>query len=360
MKKKLCKKIIAILTIVCMLVAFTACTSESQKQNSASATQSQEVKQSPETNSASAQPIETKSPSASGKKLKFGVSTNALANLHNRHMFESVIKEVEKAGHEVVQVNANGDAAQQSMDIENLVQAGCNVIVVQNGDAFSLKNAVQEASKAGIYVISQDSGWMDGCSALFTLNSFKVGADIYMMLAGETGFAGKIITTGHQDNFALRSIGALQQDFVKEYSGLKIVAHVQTTFPGTTEVTYNGLESALLANPDVAAIWTSQDLEAMGAIQALKEANLYPKVKCVGVDGELDVLKDIKAGGSVLCTVISDLDGCAVNIVKYGERLCAGEKLPKAVDIPYSVVTADNVDEFIKKAEEDQVKYAEK
>ncbi len=351
MKKKVFTRLLTLLAIVAILFTlFTGCTSTKATESNATTTQAA---------GGTSANNETTAAAGNGEKLKIGVSTNALANIHNRHMFESVIKEAEKAGHEVVSVNANGDASQQSMDIENLVQAGCKAIIVQNGDAFALKNAVQEASKQGIVVISQDSGWIDGCSAMFTLNSFKVGADIFMMLAGETGFTGKIITTGHQDNFALRSIGALQQAFVKEYTGLQIVAHVQTTFPGTTEVTYNGLESALLANPDVAAIWTSQDLEAMGAIQALKEADLYPQVKCVGVDGEVDVLKDIKARGSVLCTAVSDLDGCAVNIVKYAQRLCAGEKLPKAVDIPYTIVTADNVDDFIAKAESDSKTYAE-
>ncbi|RAZ26026.1 hypothetical protein DK853_50045, partial [Klebsiella oxytoca] len=71
----------------------------------------------------------------------------------------------------------------------------------------------------------------------------SVQADICMLLAAEVGFTGKIITTGHQDNFALRSGYYIHNAFVEEY-GFEVVAHVQTTFPGTTEVTYNGLDSA--------------------------------------------------------------------------------------------------------------------
>lgn len=354
MKKMNMMKLLAVvLTTALMATTLAGCTSENS--GSSTAAPAEDTATGDQTAESPAKPA----PANTGS-LKIGISTNALSNIHNRHMFESVTEAVKAAGHEVVAVNANGDAAQQAVDIENLVQAGCHVIVIQNGDSFSLQNAVKEAAADGVKVISQDSGWVDGCSILFTLNSFKVGADIYMLLAAETSFSGKIITTGHQDNFALRSIGALQQAFLNEYSDLQEVAHVQTTFPGTTEVTYNGLESALIANPDVAAIWTSQDLEAMGAIQALKEAGLYPQVKCVGVDGELDVLKDIAAGGSVLCTAVSDLDGCAASIVEYSERLYAGdETCPRFVDIPYTIVTKENVDEFIAKAEEEQSKYAE-
>lgn len=348
-----------VLTTMMMTTVITGCTSENSRTGTAAATE-KSVSGGETTAPGDAVKTSVNAGEAKTGILKIGISTNALSNIHNRHMFESVIEAVKAAGHENVAVNANGDAAQQAIDIENLVQAGCDVIVVQNGDSFSLQNAVKEAAADGVKVISQDSGWMEGCSILFTLNSFKVGADIYMLLASETSFSGKIITTGHQDNFALRSIGALQQAFLSEYSDLKEVAHVQTTFPGTTEVTYNGLESALIANPDVAAIWTSQDLEAMGAVQALKEAGLYPQVKCVGVDGELDVLKDIAAGGSVLCTAVSDLDGCAENIVKYSERLCAGDDTcPRFVDIPYTIVTIENAEEFIAKAQEEQSEYAE-
>lgn len=290
--------------------------------------------------------------------LTIGISTNALANIHNRHMFEGLKEEAESRGHTVVTANANGDPAQQANDVENLVQAGCDVIVIQNADNFSLKNAVQEALDAGVRIICHDTGWIDGIDSMFLLNSMAVQADICMLLAAEVGFTGKIITTGHQDNFALRSGSYIHDAFVEEY-GFEVVAHVQTTFPGTTEVTYNGLDSALTANPDVVAIFTSQDLEAMGAIQALKEHDLYGKVKCVGVDGEVDVLNDIKAGGSVLCTAISDLDSSNVAVVDACEKLMAGEYVAKYNEIPYNIVTQDNVDEFFEKATAEAEKYAE-
>ena len=269
-------------------------------------------------------------------------------------MFEGLREEAEGRGHTVVTANANGDPTQQANDIENLVQAGCDVIVVQNADNFSLKNAVQEARMAGIRVICEDTGWIDGIDAMFLLNSIAVQADINMILAAEVGFSGKIITTGHQDNFALRAGSYIHDAFVEEY-GFDVVAHVQTTFPGTTEVTYNGVDSALTANPDVVAIFTSQDLEAMGAIQALKEHDLYPQVKCIGVDGEVD----IQADGSCIATVVSDLDSANVNVVDACEALMAGEDVAKYHEIPYAVVTKENVDEFLEKATAEAEKYAE-
>ena len=87
--------------------------------------------------------------------------------------------------------------------------------------------------------------------------------------------------------------------------------------------------------------------------------NLYPQVKCVGIDGEVEVLRDIKAGGSVLCTVISDLDGANAEVCELAEKLMAGKSVQKYTSVPYDIVTIENVDVFLAKAEEEAAKYAE-
>ena len=66
-------------------------------------------------------------------------------------------QKVEAAGYECISTNANGTAVQQSTDIENLVQQGCDVIVVMNGDTDGLTNAVKEASEKGVHIISVES-----------------------------------------------------------------------------------------------------------------------------------------------------------------------------------------------------------
>lgn len=344
------KKIFALLLVLVMSLSLAACGGTTQEEPKKEETKAPETSQSQE---------ETKAPETAVKTgaLTIGISTNALANAHNRHMFTGLQNEVEAAGHKAVTTNANGDPAQQANDIENLVMAGCDVIVIQNGDQFSLQNAVKDAIANGVHVISYETGYFEGIDCMYQLNSIKVQADICMALAAEVGFGGKVITTGHQDVFSLRAAGYIHDAFLAEYD-FEEVAHVQTTFPGTTEVTYNGLDAALTANPDVVAIFTSQDLEAMGAIQALKEHDLYPQVKCIGVDGEIDVLNDIKNDGAVICTAISNIDGANKSIVETCEKIMAGEPVMKFVDIPYDIVTKANVDTFLAKAESDAALYA--
>ncbi len=360
MKKKLAS-VCAIALVLTMLVS--GCGSSENQGTTEEAVETTETVETESENEPEAVENETASKEASQEGttadgMTIGISINALGNIHNRHMFEGLKATCEARGHEVIGVNANGDATQQVTDVENLIQAGCDVIVIQCADSFSMKNVVADAASKGIYVISQDAGWIEGCSAMVQLNYFSIQTDICMMLGAEIGYEGKIITTGHQDNFALRAAGYVHDAMIEEW-GFEEVAHVQTTYPGTTEVTYNGLDSALTANPDVDAIFTSQDLEAMGAIQALKEHDLYPQVKCVGIDGEVDVLRDIKAEGCVLCTVISDIDGANEAVCNTAEKLMAGQSVQKYISVPYDIVTIDNVDEFLEKAEDEAAQYAE-
>lgn len=351
------KRIIALITLVAILMTAVACTAQ-QPDNPAPAESS--ISAEVPTPAADETPAseEASGESTAASTFTIGISINGVGNIHNRHMFEGLRETCEARGHKVVAVNANGDATQQVADVENLIQAGCDVIVIQCADSFSMKNVVADAAAKGIYIISQDAGWIDGCSAMVQLNYFSIQTDINMMLGAEIGYQGKIITTGHQDNFALRAAGYVHDAMITEF-GFEEVAHVQTTYPGTVEVTYKGLDSALTANPDVDAIFTSQDLEAIGAIQALKEHDLYPQVKCVGIDGEVEVLRDIKAGGSVLCTVISDLDGANAEVCELAEKLMAGKSVQKYTSVPYDIVTIENVDVFLAKAEEEAAKYAE-
>ena len=89
-----------------------------------------------------------------------GVSINALDAINNQQTYNLMQQKCEGAGFRYAATNANGDAVQQSTDIENLVQMGCNFLVVLNGDTDGLTGAIQEAVSKGVRVISVESGYM--------------------------------------------------------------------------------------------------------------------------------------------------------------------------------------------------------
>lgn len=282
--------------------------------------------------------------------ITVGVSINALDAINNRQVFDLMQEKVEAAGWECISTNANGTAVQQATDIENLVQQGCDAIVVLNGDTDGLTNAVKEAAEKGVYVISVESGYIPGISAYFAKNDFAIGASMYMMLAGEMGYEGEVICMGHQDHPAIRARRNVQEAMLKEYTNITCVNEITTGYPGTTELAYNGVESALQQNPDVKSIWCTFDLEALGAAQAC-EALGKTEVKIVGADGEIDALRMIKDGRYIVATSVADLEATTTDVIDTVAALTSGETVSMFHEMPYIMITKENVDEWIERTE---------
>src|SRR5699024_4454561 len=190
MKKKMMAVFLSCVVSASMLLA--GCTTESPAESSPAEESSEAAADTSESKESS----EKTKTSADGDVL-VGVSINALDAINNRQVFEMMQEKVEAAGYKCMATNANGTAVQQSTDIENMVQQGCDVIVALNGDTDGLTNSVKEAAEKGVHVISVESGYIPGISAYFAKNDFALGAAMYMMLAGEMGYDGEIIATGH-------------------------------------------------------------------------------------------------------------------------------------------------------------------
>lgn len=279
-----------------------------------------------------------------------GVSINALDAINNQQTYDLMQQKCEKAGFRYAATNANGDAVQQSTDIENLVQMGCNFLVVLNGDKDGLTGAIQEAAAKGVKVISVESGYIDGISAYFAKNDFSLGAAMYMMLASEMGYSGKIIATGHTGHPAIRARVDVQEAMLKEYTGIDCVTFITTGYPGTTELAYNGCETALQQHPDVETIWCTFDLEALGAARACEDLGMKD-VKIVGADGELDVLYMIRDEKYIIATSVADLEVTTDNVISTIQELADTGSTAMFHEMPYIFITKENADHYIEQTE---------
>ena len=75
-----------------------------------------------------------------------------------------------------------------------------------------------------------------------------------------------------------------------------------------------------------------------------------------GLDGELDVLYDIKNGGAVVSTYAFDSNAIAEIIVNSALKLANGQDVPSFQESPYSKITKENVDQFIAEIEAEESK----
>jgi len=341
------KKIIAALLCICMAVGIMA---GCKKDDSSEKISKEEPTQEREDNNSSEEGTEL-----TGEGKKIGITINGLDSRAAAKIFEKSQEMAKALGFEVMANNANGTLGMAD-DIENFTEAGCDVIAMINADASTVTSAVKEASDKGVKIISNESGYMEGVSTLIGMDNYSVGAQMAQDILSSIGYSGKIVTTGHNEQPSVRAHYKIYDLIIQEYANIEKVGTVYTTYPGTTEVTYNGLSALFAEHPDIKAVMNSQDLEALGVIQVTKELGIYPDVKCSGLDGELDVLYDIKNGGAVVSTYAFDSNAIAEIIVNSALKLANGQDVPSFQESPYSKITKENVDQFIAEIEAEESK----
>ena len=67
----------------------------------------------------------------------------------------------------------------------------------------------------------------------------------------------------------------------------------------------------------------------------------------IGIGAGPDALQSIKDGG-LTATVFQDAVGQGVGAIRAACRIIAGEDVPEITDIPFQLVTADNVDQYVR------------
>ncbi|PBB26849.1 sugar ABC transporter substrate-binding protein [Mesorhizobium sp. WSM4307] len=93
----------------------------------------------------------------------------------------------------------------------------------------------------------------------------------------------------------------------------------------------------------------NNDESAIGAIQAMKAANIDMKAVVVGgVDATQDALAAMQAG-DLDATVFQDAAGQGAGALDAALKLSKGEKVEHKVYVPFQLVTPANIDKFLKK-----------
>ena len=96
------------------------------------------------------------------------------------------------------------------------------------------------------------------------------------------------------------------------------------------------------------AVISMNDAMAIGAYEAAKDAGIADKIKFYGVDGLADAAVSIKEGG-LNATALQDAQVMASEAARIVHEVLTGENKDgyEKVQIPVTLITSDNVDEFI-------------
>src|SRR5262249_41051120 len=113
--------------------------------------------------------------------------------------------------------------------------------------------------------------------------------------------------------------------------------------PLTRERGLKNAEDALVANPDLAAIYAANDDVALGVVQAVVAAGRKGKTLVTGMNGVPPALKAVKDGALALTVELKPADWGKLGVDTMAIYLL-GQKPSGAVTVPHALVDQSNVD----------------
>ena len=255
--------------------------------------------------------------------------------------------------------DAQNDVAKQLDQIKNFAASGVDAIIVNPVDT-SATQAMSDAAAAAkiplVYVNREpvnvnslpdnqafvasneaDSGTLETKEVcrLFT-EAGKKEANVYVIM-GELSNQAAVQRTKDIDDVIA----------TPECSFIKIID--KQTSNWNRDEAQNLMTNWLSTGKPFDGVIANNDESAIGAIQAMKAANIDMKTVVVGgVDATQDALAAMQAG-DLDATVFQDAAGQGAGALDAALKLAKGEKVERKVYVPFQLVTPANVDKFLKK-----------
>ncbi|WP_395345289.1 sugar ABC transporter substrate-binding protein [Ningiella sp. W23] len=237
------------------------------------------------------------------------------------------------------------DLAQQVALIDQMIASGMDAIVLAPADSKAVIPAVVRALKAGLVVVNIDNKLDESALTDFGVTVPFVGPDnekgAYMagQLASEQlqsgdavivleGIPSAVNSTQRRDGF-MRAINE---------KGLEVVALQSADWEQTKAAQVTS--SLLIQHPDTKAIFAANDNMALGALAAVKRANLSQAPIIVGFDNIKAIAPHI-ASGDVLATVDQFGGQLAVFGIEKALSALAGEPLDDLTETPLELITKE-------------------
>ncbi|MDE2791658.1 MAG: sugar ABC transporter substrate-binding protein [Paracoccaceae bacterium] len=262
-------------------------------------------------------------------------------------MGEGAKRAADELGIELSYVSAefNGDIEGQIAVVETEIVKGHDAIVLVPMNGTALIPKVMEANAAGIPVITADTRVDDGPAKVETF----VGLDEKTSFAGmaqwvvdQLGGKGQIAIL---EGFRGSSTAELRLQGMMEVfdanDGIEVVASIAADWD--QEKGLKASEDILQANPEVDAIIGSNDLMALGAVQAVKGAGRLDEIIIVGDDAIPSALASLRSG-ELNATIDGNTDLVGYEAVMAAYRhVTEGEVLVEWIVVESSIMTAEDV-----------------
>jgi len=274
---------------------------------------------------------------ASAAAPEIGLAVSTLNNPFFVDLRDGALEAADKAGLGITVADAQNDPNRQLSQIENFIQQGVSIILVNPCDSAAIVPAIKAANKANIPVITVDRG-ADGGEVVCHIASDNVegGRMAGEFLAKLVDYKGKLVELeGIPGTSAARDRGAGFNEVIKKYSDIKIVARQEAGFDRAKGMTV--MENILQAQPEIDGIFCHNDEMALGALRAVEAAGRLSAIKIVGFDATDDAVKSVK-DGKLVATVAQKPRVMGSMAVDTAKQVLDGVKVDEFIPVPLELV----------------------
>ena len=267
---------------------------------------------------------------------------------------KSMREEAAKRGYELIITDAQKQTSKQISDVEDLVARGVSAIFLAPREFEGLAPALAAAKEAKIpvFLIDREAAGKVGEDYVTFIGSNFVqqGERVGEWLAKNTGGKAGIIELQGTAGASVAIDRALGfRNAIGKFPDMKILASQPANFSRAEG--QKVMENLIQAHgKNITAVYTHNDEMALGAIQALKAANMNPgkDVKVVSVDGQKSALEAIIAG-DLNITVESNPRFGPIAFDTY-EKFLRREQLQPKIILEDKFYEASNAAQFVAEA----------
>jgi len=283
-------------------------------------------------------------PAASAQeKTTIGVSLAQDDNPFYIAMLRGIHARAQELGWDVATVSANEDKLKQINGVQDLVARGVKGILISPIDAVGVNAAYDAAAAAKIPIVSVARGSSSPNQTIHVaMDEKRIGRDIAEWTAKKLGGKGKVaLLMGPSGAPTFKNLGDGYSEVMAKYPEIHIV--FRSDGPLTRERGVKQAEDALVAHPDLAAIYTANDDVALGAMQAVNAANRKGKTLVTGMNGVPPALRAVKEENLAMTVELNPVEWGRLGVDVLATFL-KGEKVDPRVFIKHVIIDATNVD----------------
>jgi ribose transport system substrate-binding protein len=277
------------------------------------------------------------------QKTTIGVSLAQDDNPFYIAMLRGIRARAQELGWDVATVSANEDKLKQINGVQDLVARGVKGILISPIDAVGVNAAYDAAAAAKIPIVSVARGSASPNQTIHVaMDEKQIGRDIAEWTAKKLGGKGKVaLLMGPSGAPTFRNLGDGYAEVMAKYPGIEIV--VKHDGPLTRERGVKQAEDALVAHPDLAAIYTANDDVALGAMQAVNASDRKSKTLVTGMNGVPPALRAVKDGNLAMTVELNPVDWGRLGVDVLATYL-KGDKVEPRVFINHVLIDGTNID----------------